>query len=256
MKVIHLRFSDTLISTLARFRERQERFQRLLSDRPTGLRVRTRDKHPGVDLKPGYYRRMLAGSVLSIVLVGGGMLAFPTLEIRSTVERPSQIVINVEDIPETRQIERPPPPPRPAVPIETESDEIPDDVTIETTDLDFDDVDLDLPPPPSTYAQADAPQEEEILEIWKVEEKPRLVQKAAPAFPEAARRAGIQGSVYVKVLVDTDGKVRQASVVKGPEIFHKSALDAAYHFVFTPALQNERPVKVWVTIPLEFRLVG
>lgn len=256
MKVIHLRFNNTLISTLALYRERRERFQRLLADHPTGVEVQRRGKSPGMDLKAGYHRNLLAGFGLSVLLIGGGMLAFPTLEIQSASAKTSQIVINVEDIPETRQIDRPPPPPRPAVPIETESDDVPEDVTIETTDLDFDNVDLDLPPPPSVHASSEAPQEEEILEIWKVEEKPKLIRQIAPVFPAAARKAGIQGAVFVKVLVGTDGKVKHAEVVKGHEIFHESALEAARGFVFMPAMQNERPVKVWVTIPIEFRLIG
>ena len=256
MKVIHLRFSNTLIAALARFRERRELYQRLFADLPTGVQISTRDRNPAADLKRGYFRNILACSLLSILAIAGTMAAFPTLEIRPGRPKVDQIVISMEDIPETRQVDRPPPPPRPAVPIETESEEVPEDVTIEITDLDYEDVDLDLPPPPAIYASAGAPEEEEILEIWKVEEKPRLIKQVAPAFPEAARKAGIQGSVFVKVLVGTDGKVMQASVVKGHQIFPRAALEAARSFVFKPALQNDRPVKVWVTIPLEFRLVG
>ena len=70
-------------------------------------------------------------------------------------------------------------PPRPALPIETESDDVPDDVTIETTDLELEDVPVNLPPPPPPAGGEQAPfEEEEILDVWKVEQKPRLIRRA------------------------------------------------------------------------------
>ena len=158
----------------------------------------------------------------------------------------------MEDIPETRQIQRPPPPPRPAVPIETESDDVPDDVTIETTDLDFDQAPVDLPPPPPPGTSG--PQEEEILEFWSVEEKPEMVKSAAPVYPEIARKAGLEGSVFVKFMVGRDGRVKQVQILKGQEIFRQAAIDAVMKWVFKPAMQNDRPVNVWMTQPIKFQL--
>ena len=165
-------------------------------------------------------------------------------------------MIQVEDIPETHQTERPPPPPRPAMPIETESEEVPDDITIESTDLDFDEMPIDLPPPPTHATAALPPVEDEFVEIWKVEKKPELVKKAAPEYPAEARAAGLEGVVFLKLLVGENGKVLQAEVLKGEEVFRKAALEAAYRFVFTPAIQNDRPVKVWMSLPIRFDLIG
>ncbi len=106
------------------------------------------------------------------------VVLFPTLDIQATTSKPEQIVIQIEDLPETQQITRPPPP-RPALPIETESDDVPDDVTIETTDLELEDVPVNLPPPPPPAGGELAPfEEEEILDVWKVEQKPRLIRRA------------------------------------------------------------------------------
>jgi outer membrane biosynthesis protein TonB len=41
--------------------------------------------------------------------------------------------------------------------------------------------------------------------------------------------------------------------VKGPETFYKSACDAAMKWVFKPAIQNDKPVAVWVMIPFIFK---
>ncbi|MDA0746646.1 MAG: energy transducer TonB [bacterium] len=142
------------------------------------------------------------------------------------------------------------------MPIETESEDVPEDVTIETTDLDLDQAPVDIPPPPEAFAAGAFPEEEEILEFWKVEQKPRLVKQVSPNYPDAARKRGIEGSVYLMVLVGKDGRVQDVRVIKGEKIFENAAMQAAYQFVFEPALQNDKPVKVWMTIPVQFKLVG
>ena len=173
-------------------------------------------------------------------------------EVRAKKE---QILITVDDIPETRQVRRPPPPPRPAVPIETEDTDVPDDVTIESTDLDFDQVNLDLPPRPA-MAVTETPLEEDPIEYWAVEDKPTITKQVLPKYPEVARKAGIQGTILVRVLIGADGKVQQAEVLRGKAIFHRAALSAVKQYEFSPARQNDRPVPVWMALPIRFRLVG
>jgi protein TonB len=177
---------------------------------------------------------------------------YPTFEAQASDRKKQQVVIETVDIPETKQIKRPPPPPRPAVPIETESDEVPDDVTIESTDLDFDDAMVDLPPPPPPGETA--AEEEEILEFFMVEDKPELIKSVPPVYPEIARKAGLTGKVFLKFLVGKDGRVSNVQVLKGQEIFRQAAIDAIMQFRFKPAKQNDKPVGVWMTQPITFRL--
>ena len=99
------------------------------------------------------------------------------------------------------------------------------------------------------------PEEEDIVELWKVELKPELITHIAPDYPVLARRAGIECAVYVNLLVGKDGKVLRAEVVKGLEVFHEAALDAVKQFTFSPGIQNDKAVKVWITTPLQFTLV-
>ena len=211
-----------------------------------------RKKNPGADLKRAYPKvlgRCAGIAFLLLVLVA---TLFPSFEVRSAMSRPDQAVIHVESIPETRQIRRPPPPPRPAVPIETESADVPDDVTIASTEVDFDEVPLDLPPPPPSARELSPPSEEEIVEFWAVERPPEPIERAIPKYPKVALKAGIEGTVFVAFTVGTDGKVRDAQVLRGPEIFREAALDAIYRFVFKPAVQNDRPVPVRMTMPIRF----
>ena len=89
------------------------------------------------------------------------------------------------------------------------------------------------------------------------EKEPVAIRKVAPAYPEIARRAGIEGIVHVKVWVDKKGKVRKAEIYKSDEgIFNQPAIDAVTQWVFTPALMKNGPVSVWVVIPLKFQLQG
>ena len=88
-----------------------------------------------------------------------------------------------------------------------------------------------------------------------VEKDPVIVTSVVPVYPPLALKAEIEGKVFVKMWVDWEGKVRQASVVKSDnEIFNESAIAAAKQFVFTPAYMNSGPVSVWVGMPFRFRL--
>ncbi len=213
-----------------------------------------RTKNPDCDLKRIYKRIFRISMGIAFILHVGIGLMFPTFTAGTRkIERRTIVIENV-DIPETRQIHRAPPPPRPSIPIATESEDVPDDVTIETTDLDFDKVDLHVPPPPGDDIAAIVEPEEEILEYFMVEEKPVLIHRVAPVYPPVALKAGIEGTVHLKILVDKAGVVEQANAVKGKEIFYKAALQSVNQYRFKPARQNDRPVKVYLVIPIRFRI--
>jgi|SaaInl8_200m_RNA_FD_contig_31_18982_length_1276_multi_8_in_0_out_0_2 periplasmic protein TonB len=213
-----------------------------------------RTKSPEADLKEQSVKVFRICLAISIVLHGMVAVIWPTFEIQAAQRKQDQIVIQMEDLPETRQIERPPPPPRPAVPIETESADVPDDVTIETTDLDFDEIPVDLPPPPPPGATSGAVEEEEIVEFFSVEQKPKLKKQVSPKYPEVARKAGLEGKVFIRFAVGRDGRVSRVTVMRGQEIFREAAVAAVQQFQFSPAIQNDKPVSVWMTMPISFKL--
>jgi protein TonB len=95
-------------------------------------------------------------------------------------------------------------------------------------------------------------------EFIPVEKAPQIVQSAQPAYPDIARRAGVEGTVWVNILVDKDGKPKKAVVVKedAAGIFNEAAISAAMKYQFTPAIMNSGPVKVWVAIKFKFQLVN
>ena len=103
--------------------------------------------------------------------------------------------------------------------------------------------------------QIDPDAEPGIDEFVPVEKPPQIVKRVIPIYPPMAMRAGLEGTVYVKILVDKDGKPKKAVVIKSTtEIFNDAAVEAALQFIFTPAVMNNGPVKVWVAVPFKFKL--
>ncbi len=216
-----------------------------------------RGKRPEADLRQGYNKALWVSVGSSALINAVLILFFPTFEPESFARAEKPIIIQLEDIPETRQERRPPPPSRPVVPIATDNPDVPDDVTIETTDLDMDLDDL-LPPPPleeEVFEEVDLEEEEEdVVEIWKVEKQPKAKKEVVPEYPEIARKAGIEDRVFVQVLVGKDGKVEQVGEIDGAPVFHEAARKAALQWEFSPAIQNDKPVRVWVSLPFNFTL--
>ncbi|MCX7798499.1 MAG: energy transducer TonB [Melioribacter sp.] len=100
-------------------------------------------------------------------------------------------------------------------------------------------------------------EEPDINAFVPVEKLPEMVVAAQPTYPEIAKRAGITGKVYVKVLIDKEGKPKKAVIIKSDaEVFNEPAIEAAMKCAFTPALQNNKPVSVWIVIPYKFTLQG
>ena len=213
-----------------------------------------RGKQPEANLKLGYRRTFWIAVGISGLLHLAFFALFPAIDFSAYSKPQEQIIIQLEEIPETRQERRPPPPPRPVVPIATENPNVPDDATIETTDLDLDLADLLPPPPLEELQEVELEEEEEVVELWKVEKQPEVIESAKPDYPEIALKANIEGRVFVLALVGKDGKVEQVGKVTGPEVFHEAAKVAAWKWVFSPAMQNDKPVRVWVSLPFTFQL--
>ncbi|OGF15258.1 MAG: hypothetical protein A2W00_06630 [Candidatus Eisenbacteria bacterium RBG_16_71_46] len=87
-----------------------------------------------------------------------------------------------------------------------------------------------------------------------VEELPEAVTKVQPLYPDIAREANVDGTVMVQALVGKDGKVKDTRVVKSIAMLDAAAVAAVKQWVFKPALSNNKPVAVWVAVPVRFSL--
>jgi len=201
------------------------------------------------------YRRMLEAATL--VSLGVMLVAFQVMRgisLRDLEAKAVDVKVEVMDIPVTEQLHRPPPPPRPLVPIPTEDESVPEDATIASTNLDLSD--LPAPPPPP------APVDETAYTFVPYDSPPTPVGGWAEiykyvVYPELAIRAGIEGIVFIKALVNEKGIVEDAAVMKssGANVgFEEAALQAARKIRWKPALQREHPIKVWIGFPVKFKL--
>ena len=72
------------------------------------------------------------------------------------------------------------------------------------------------------------------------------------------RDSGIGGSVNVWFFIDEEGRVIQTQVNEssGYEALDEAALKVADVMRFSPALNRENRVQVWVSLPITFQVVN
>ncbi|MBI3125000.1 MAG: energy transducer TonB [Ignavibacteriales bacterium] len=95
----------------------------------------------------------------------------------------------------------------------------------------------------------------DINSFQAVEKVPKLVESVMPEYPDAAKKTGITGKVFVKVLVDKFGNSKKAVVIRSDnKQFDEPSINAAMKSKFTPAVQGGKPVAVWIVLPYKFAL--
>ena len=210
-------------------------------------------KNEKVDLRYHYKKYFEIAMIISMALMIAAFKFFPHIEKPKSVLVIEQEKIDIEEIDVTKQENRPPPPPRPAIPIEAPSDEALEDVEIVNTELD---TKADVAPPPPKETSDD----EEASYFVAVEDLPEpmggisAIQRAV-VYPEIAKRAGVEGTVYVEAFVNEEGKVTRTKVVKGIGAgCDEAAQDAVMKTTFKPGKQRGKAVKVRMSIPIRFRL--
>jgi TonB family protein len=82
----------------------------------------------------------------------------------------------------------------------------------------------------------------------------RLVQKRTlPQYPEEALRAGIQGDVILKILVDEAGKIVLGKPVEGDPLLIATSVEALRNIRFRPYRLNGNPVGIESQLGFHFR---
>lgn len=93
-----------------------------------------------------------------------------------------------------------------------------------------------------------------FMSFSDVTEKPEIVNKILPKYPELARMAGIEGVVIVTVVINEKGDVGEAEIFQSVSGLDEAALQAAKKCKFKPARYNGEAVKVSMRIPFKFSL--
>ncbi len=218
---------------------------------PVNARVIARPRK--VDLRQSY-KKVFEGSLIVVLLAVIAAFRFmPVHKSEPRVLAVVQEVVQIEDIAQTLQENRPPPPPKPAIPIEVLSDEgLLEDVTIASTELEVAQEVVSAPP------QVAVSDEEQFFVV--VEEMPQIIGGMQEllkhvVYPKSALRAGIEGRVFVAVYVDKKGNVVKTEVVKGVGTgLDEAAQRAVAKVKFTPGKQRGKPVRARVMVPVRFQL--
>ncbi len=212
-------------------------------------------KKPDADLR-NYHSIFLEVGLLMVLII---FIVLTRIDLRASSDREfvpmEREVVQMEEIIQTRQIETPPPPPRPPVPVAVPNDVIIDDINIQIyTEFDLGSP-LQLPPRP---VQEEEEPEEDFFVV--VEQMPELIGGLSQLqrqvrYPEMARRAGIEGRVYVQFIVNERGEVEDPKVIRGiGGGADEEALRVVSQARFTPGMQRGRPVRVQYMLPIFFRL--
>ena len=99
--------------------------------------------------------------------------------------------------------------------------------------------------------QAARPTPDQVRIGTKVQE-PNLILRIAPAYPDAARNAGIRGAVRINVIVDKAGRVAQMTLVSGHPLLVQAAMDAVRQWQYKPTLLNGQPIEVVAQVEVNF----
>jgi protein TonB len=84
---------------------------------------------------------------------------------------------------------------------------------------------------------------------------PFVISRVTPVYPELARRARLEGKVFLEAVVTKDGAVQEIRELRSSNrMFTEAAIAAVSQWRYQPALMDGRPVAVYITIVVSFDL--
>jgi len=147
-------------------------------------------------------------------------------------------------------------------------------ITVPPPDVPYEPPETPKPPPPVVEAPDDDPEAVETIpeldKLWHrppppqipppdfskpMDTPPKATWRVSPEYPTLARMAQLEGTVYVAAYVDTAGMVIRTEVVQSVHaVLDSAAVEAIRQWHFTPAMLMDKPIAVWVAIPVNFTL--
>lgn len=224
-------------------------------------------KSPKADLEKGKTMNLLMGLVLAFaILFVGFEWGNREIKIAKASEGVADIVAE-QEIEITRPEKTPPPPPPPA-PVVTEvlnvvedNVEVADEVIVSSED-DANQAQVEAYIPPVVEEEEEEAGQQIFTVVEKMPEFPggltALLHFVAKSihYPVIAQENGIQGRVICAFVVNRDGSVTNAEVLRGVDpSLDKEAIRVINTMPkWTPGEQRGKPVRVKYTLPVMFRL--
>ena len=206
------------------------------------------------EMKSKYQRNFALGSLITVAFVllilGTAWLIGALQSEEEIFDAPSVVIKTIAELGPPPTIAKKPPQvkvnqpnvaaPRVGIPKPVADDEVLDDDVVLATRDELAEI---VAPDITTMAEdqgdivvdiADDEYLPEPTEFVPVEIYPEMIYEEQPEYPRLARQAGLEGVVWVKALVDREGKVRQAMVAKSSgtasldeAAFNAPAMDSA-----------------------------
>ena len=112
------------------------------------------------------------------------------------------------------------------------------------------------PPPPlgGSSSSGKTSLDPTALKVGGAISPPKRLVNVNPVYPPEANEARVQGVVILEVLIGPDGKVENSRILRSIPMLDQAATDAVRQWEFTPTLLNGNPVKVVMTVTVNFTL--
>lgn len=212
-------------------------------------------------------RTTISRLVIFIAVAGlhGILIFFAAFSLNTPVKaaEPTAQVMKLVDIREEIPPPPPPPPPPPERPREIpqnaveaiaetmiETDEVPEETVVVTEIL----------PAPAAAVTVEPSREIEYLPMHQISTLPSFSEREirnALVYPPIALRSGIEGIVYLELFVDSQGAVRQVTLLREEPPgrgFGEAAIKAFTGLRGTPAQANGRDVAARYRYPVRFTI--
>lgn len=82
----------------------------------------------------------------------------------------------------------------------------------------------------------------------------KLISHPGPVYPVEAKKAGIEGTVRLEVLIGKDGAIKDLVVLSGDPVLARAAVDAVWRWEYRPTSVNRVPVEVITEVDVNFAL--
>ena len=156
------------------------------------------------------------------------------------VEKKKPAPVKTEEIPEKL------PEPEPIIEevVEEKAEPVEEEIIEEAAVITDDEEQDGAPPPEGTAAEV------------VTDAEPLYRMNPEPRYPRMAKKRGYQGTVLVDVLVSENGRVKNLILSEscGYKILDNAALEAVKDWLFEPGKEGDKPVEMWVQVPVRFEL--
>jgi TonB family protein len=92
--------------------------------------------------------------------------------------------------------------------------------------------------------------------VMDYDSAPRQIKITRPQYPQEAFVKKVEGTVVVEILIDSQGRVVRARIVRSVPLLDAAALQCVYQWTFQPAMKDGHTVPTIARAPVAFWIYG